>query len=143
MTARGGIKIFISLLGVCLMVALWHSGATLDGRGGWYLLGMLMAVSGALPREVAVGAAVCCVVLLGNGAFRPATSLFGLTWVHGLFCAGLAVGNYLLAQESEVRVLRCAACYWRGPSTQVRFGRCPKCGSHKLKDENRTVIIHA
>jgi len=143
MTIRGGIKVFMSILGVCLMLALWHSQAALEAHGGWYLIAMLMALSGALPKEVALGSGLCFVILMGNALFRPDTMLFGLSWPHALFCAGLAVGTYFLGQESEVRVLRCSSCFWHGPSTEARFGRCPHCGQSQLKDEKRTVLIHA
>ena len=122
---------------------LLHSGATLEANGGWYMLALFMAVSGALPKEVAVFAGMSALVLMGNALFRPETTLFGLCWPHGLFCASLAVATHFLGQESEVKVYRCTSCYWRGPATDVRFGRCPKCRQHSLKDENITVLTSA
>ncbi len=143
MTIRGSIKVFISILGVCLMLALWHSGASLDAHGGWYLLALLMAVSGALPKEVAMSAALCCLVLLGNAVMRPGMLLLGLGLPHACFCGVLALANFFLAQETEAKIMRCVDCYWHGPSTRVHFGRCPKCGHHSLKDDNQTVLIHS
>ena len=143
MTIRGVLKVFLSVLGVCLMLALWHSGAGLEAHGGWYLLAILLAVSGAMPKEVALSSLVCFLVLLVNAWLRPETDLFGLGWPHGLFCGILALSNYLLAQEDEVKVVRCRSCFWHGPATEAHFGRCPACGEHSLRDEKRTVLLKA
>ncbi len=90
-----------------------------------------------------MNAAFCCLALLANSLFRPGTLLLGLGISHAVFCAGLSLANFFLAQQTEVKLMRCTGCYWHGPFSDVHFGRCPRCGHHSLKDDNRTVLIHS
>ncbi|MBN2712863.1 MAG: hypothetical protein JXR97_10605, partial [Planctomycetes bacterium] len=128
MTIKMVVKIFISVIGAFMIFALWRSGAIFIDKGVWYGLAILLMFGGAVPRQTGYCAFIFALAIAAHQVFWMGGDLMGMSWGHSAFCAGLAAFLVYLAGPSEVRLWKCPKCYWHGPSTDTRFGRCPRCG---------------
>ena len=133
----------MSVMGLGLLLALWHSGGAAGANAGWYALGAIMALSGALPSQMAALAGFATAAVLAHAVFSSTADLYGLTWPHAVACALLAVGLHRLAMSGETHLCRCRDCYWRGPATRLHFGHCPCCGSSQIENLKQSVLTGA
>lgn len=143
MTIRGLIKVSMSLFGALLLLALLNSKATFEAYAGWYTIGIIMALAGAIPDWMSYSSATAGILVLCHELFTGGEGLYGVGWPHALFCISLAFLFHQLALASVTRMLKCPHCFWHGPATKAHFNRCPSCGSQKLKDNNRNIMVHS
>jgi predicted membrane protein len=141
MTARKISKIILSIAGICLLAALWDSQVGVYSHSGWYLIAVLLAVGGALPRETAVVMALSGTLLFMYFLFYNPVTALGVTFHHVIFLLLSSVLLYVLATPEEAHIMKCPHCFWQGPSTSVHFSRCPRCGQSHLRDADRMTLV--
>jgi len=141
MTIRNTIMTIMSLIGVGLILALLNSGALVTTQGIWYAVGILMALGGIIPREMAYLLGGTGIIVIAGPFFNAGESLGGIGVPCGFFCLALGGIFYVLSLRCVVRLWKCRRCFWKGPRTALRFGRCPQCSSYNVNSTERSILL--
>ncbi len=139
MTPRYLIKNILTLVGIGLVLWLITQNISWEEHGTWFLLGLILTFAGADPEDMSLVAAFIGGVTLICAVFWASTAFGGMSPSGGLGFLLLGGLLHLLGQPDVVDVVKCGDCFWHGPVTRLRLGRCPCCGGNALRREGKAI----